>query len=304
MISLILIITIIIGCLISSLLIYIFIHSRENFKSSSSSTGEKQILKHSIYPSIDIITKKLPSRLSISSRRRSSVFNANEIKLNQTRSCSLANNLFVKTFSGRRQSSIIDSKQISQIEFSLPPTTEKYRRQSAPVCNNVNETNQNTINSIIKIIKSSNQFLPCLISFSISYLKSSQIKINFHSLTSLPSTIQLQQLTIKVKLIPDGKVKYLEIKKIQENEKFFSETNEYFIQFSNISLAKLHEKAIVMKFHGKDQTKKTIHLGQIGKIDLNQIKNFENENQIDFIHEIEFIKLVRKKLRFFLNEFF
>jgi hypothetical protein len=291
MIPLILIIVIITVCLLSSLLIYLLIHSRERFKSS---IGEKQKLKYSIHPSMSIITKRLPSRLSSSSRRCSSIFNPNEPKPNQTRSYSLANNLFTNKSSGRRQSSIIDSKQISQIEFSLPLTADKYRRLSAPVCNNLNETNQNTINSIIRTIKLSNQSLPSLVSFSIIYLKSSQIKICFHSLTSLPTAIQLQQLTIKVKLIPDGKVKYIELKNIMEHEKIFSDSNnEYFVQFSNISLSKLNEKGIIMKFHGKDQTKKSIHLGQIGKICFNQIENFQEENQIDFIHELEIIKLVR-----------
>ena len=293
MISLIVIIIIITLCVLSSLLIYLLIHSRERFKSP---IGEKQRLKYSIHPSMSIITKRLPSRLSISNRRCSSIFNSDEQKLNQTRSYSLANNLFTNKGSGRRQSSIIDSKQISQIEFSVPLTVDKYRRLSAPVCNNLNETNQSTINSIIRTIKLSNQSLPCLVSFSIIYLKSSQIKICFRALTSLPSTIQLQQLTIKVKLIPDGKVKYIQLKNIMEHEKIFSgSNNEYFVQFSNISLSKLNEKGIIMKFHGKDQAKKSIHLGQVGNIYLNQIKNLQEENQIDFIHELEIIKLVRRK---------
>jgi hypothetical protein len=171
------------------------------------------------------------------------------------------------------------------------------------ICNNIIQSQQSAIESIIKTIQSSNQFLPCLVSFSIIYLKSSQIKINFHSLRSLPPTIQ--ELTIKIKLLPDGKVKNLSIKKLLSNENIFAEeNNEYFIQFSNIPLVKLHEKAIVMKFHGKDQAKKTIQLGQIGKINFNEIKNFDNENQIDFNHEIEIIKTVRKEKtnRFFINK--
>jgi hypothetical protein len=44
-----------------------------------------------------------------------------------------------------------------------------------------------------------------------------------------------------------------------------------------------------MKFYGKDRTKKTIQLGQIGKIYFNQL-----ENQLDFTHEIELIKSVKK----------
>jgi hypothetical protein len=258
---------IIILCILSSLFIYLLIHPRTNFKSI-----ENQRIKYSIQPSIDIITKKLPYHLNIPNHHH-------QEKLNQVRS----NSLFVKQSLNRRQSAIIDSKQIAQIEFSLPPTPEKYRRRSVAICNNIIESKSSTINSIIKSIKSSNEIFPYLVSFSINTLKSSQIQIYFHS---LPSNISIQQLTIKVKLIPDGKTKYLEIKNLQETE-----NNEYLIQFSNISLGKLGEKAIIMKFSGKDQAKKTIYLGQIGKFFFNQFKT-----STDFIHEIELFKLVRKKI--------
>lgn len=287
MIPFIWILIIIIFCLCSSIFIYLFINSRENFK-----TNESQRLKYSIQPSIDIITKKLPYRLSISSRRRSS----NLENTNQLRSHSLANSLFINKHPYRRRSSIIDSKQISQIEFSLPPTAEKFRRRSVAVCNNIIESSPHTIHSLIKTIKSSNELFPCLITFSINYINSSQIQINFHSLSL---RMALQQLTIKIKLIPDGKTKYIEIKKIQENENIFqNENKEYRIQFSNISFGKVHEKALVMKFYGKDQAKKAIQFGQVGKIFFNQLKHLHNENSFDFIHEIEFIKLVRRKKKF------
>jgi hypothetical protein len=280
MVPLILILIIISICLLSSLFIYILIHSR-----IYSTSNENQRIKYSIQPSIDIITKKLPYRLSISSQSRRSL---NAEKFNQFRSQSLANNLFVKNYPNRRQSSIIDSKQIAQIAFALPPGAEKFRRRSVAICNNIIDSRQSTIDSLIKTIKSSNQFLPCLVSFSINYLKSSQIQIHFHSLTSISSNIQ--QLTIKIKLFPDGKTKYLELKTLPDNENIFANDQEkYIIQFSNISLAKLHDKGIIMKFYGKDRTKKTIQLGQIGKIYFNQL-----ENQLDFTHEIELIKSVKK----------
>jgi hypothetical protein len=291
-----LLIIIISAFLLSSLLIYTLIHSRGNSKPLPIYRKEK--IKYSVQPSMDIITRRLPYRLNISTH-----YDSNLTKPNQSRSHSLANNLYITKCSNRRRSSIIDSKQIAQVQFALPPTVETYRRQSLAICNNIIECQQSAIESIIKTIQSSNQFLPCLVSFSIIYLKSSQIKINFHSLRSLPPTIQ--ELTIKIKLLPDGKVKNLSIKKLLSNENIFAEeNNEYFIQFSNIPLVKLHEKAIVMKFHGKDQAKKTIQLGQIGKINFNEIKNFDNENQIDFNHEIEIIKTVRKEKtnRFFINK--
>ncbi|CAF3498120.1 unnamed protein product [Rotaria sp. Silwood1] len=289
MVTLILILILISIFFLSLLIIYALIHFRENFKSSFN--YENQRLTSSTQPSINIIPKKLAYPLKLSNPYRLTNINFKEQKSNQLRSRSLVNNLFITKCSNRRRSSIIDSKQIAQIEFSLPPTAEKIRRRSLAICNNINESKQTTIDSIIKTIKSSTQFLPCLVSFSIVYYKSSQIKIYFHSLTSLPSTIQLQQLTIQVKLIPDGKVKCLSIKNILHNQNIFAQdNNEYLIQFSNISLTKLHVKAILMKFYGKDQTKKTIQLGQIGKIYFNQINNFENEQPIDFIHEIEIIK--------------
>ena len=280
MISFLLVIIILSLGIFSSVFIYLLIHSRLHVKSN-----EKQRIKYTIQPSFSLITKKLPYRLSI---HRSS----DEIILHTTRSSSLASNLFIKNCTNRRQSSIIDSKQISQIEFALPPSAEKYRRRSVAICNNIIDSPQSTIDSLIKTIRLSTESQPCLISFSINYSKSSQIQIYFHSLTHLPAN--LQQLTIKIKLIPDGKMKTLDLKNIISNENpFANENNEDFIQFSNISLAKLHEKAVVMKFFGKDQIKKNIQLGQIGKIYFNQLKSLQNSNHLDFIHEIEIIKLVR-----------
>jgi hypothetical protein len=187
---------------------------------------------------------------------------------------------------------------MANIEFEVPLTPDKFRRRSVAVCNNIIESKQHTLDSLIKTMKSSNQFLPCLISFSITYLKTSQIKIDFRSLISLPFNIQ--QVSIKVKLIPDGK-----LKNISWNENVFnSDNNENFILFSNIPSVKIHEKAIIMKFYGKDQMKKTIQLGQIGKIYFNQLPILQNEIPLDFFHEIELIKLVRNILSHFLFSLF
>lgn len=276
------------------LIIYALIYSRENLKLSS--TGENQKLTYSTQPSMSIITKQLSYPTNTPNLYHSSNTKLNKQQFNQVRSHSLANNLYITKSSNRRRSSIIDSKQIAQIEFSLPPTAEKYRRRSLAICNNISESKHTTISSIIQTMESKNVFLPCLISFSIYYFESSQIKIEFQSLTSLPSTAQLQQLNIEVKLIPDGKMKCLTIKKYMENENIFSQdNNENFIQFSNISSARLHSKAILMKFYGKDQAKKTIQLGKIGKIYFNQIDDFQNEKPIKFIHEVEIFRMVRIK---------
>lgn len=291
-IILILIISIFILLLI---IIFALIHIRGNPKSKF--ICETQRLIYSTKPSIDIVTRPLEYPSDSSNQNLLPTTQLDKPKPNESRSHSIANNLFITTCSNRRRSSIVDSKQIAQIQFSLPPTAEKLRRRSVAICNNIIESKPSTIDSIIQTIKSSNQFLPCLASFSMVYCnESSEIKIGFHSLRSLPLSIKLQQLTIQVKLIPDGKVKCISIKDIINNENIFSQDdNEYIIQFSNVSLAKLYSKAILIKFYGKNEMKKTIQLGQIGKIRLNQINNLDYGNSLSFVHEIEMIKIVRLK---------
>ena len=68
--------------------------------------------------------------------------------------------------------------------------------------------------------------------------------------------------------------------------------NEVALLFSSVSLEKLQEKSLQLTIHGKDQAKKTIHLGQIGKIHFNQLKPFEIDNRVDFLQEVEKIKQV------------
>ncbi len=302
---------IVVVCLVSTLIFYIFMRSHGNVKTSLT---DKQQIKYSLRPSFDIITKKLnpdfPFRSSTSSgksSRSSSTLNPSEetqltskkpSKYSQSinslitpmRSSSLVPNLFQvrrPRSTNWRQGSIVDSNQMALIQFTLPVNNNdnKYRRRSVGVCSNIIERRENPITMI-------NSTLPCLLSFSIIYLKNSQLKIEFHSLQSLPTNIQLQQLTIKVKLIPDGKEKSIQIRKFIENETTF---NDEYILFSHIHSEKLHEKSLLMTIHGKDQTKKNIHLGQIGKINFDQINQFDNENRIEFLHEIEKIKPVNIK---------
>ncbi len=85
------------------------------------------------------------------------------------------------------------------------------------------------------------------------------------------------------------------MKKLIQNGIKFENNDESSILFSNIQLEKIHEKQFSMNIHGKDQTKKSIHLGQIGKIYLNQIHQWEDENPLEFVHEIEKIKSVSLK---------
>ncbi|CAF2521378.1 unnamed protein product [Rotaria sp. Silwood2] len=288
--------------------------SRENFKSSSMSSinRKQQLIRYPSRPSFGTITKILNPdfsfRTSISSNKSNrSSSTANECDENESnykkhksvesihkpitplRSASMVTNLFQQRrprSSNWRQGSIVDPNQMALIPFSLPinNNNNKYRRRSVAVCNNIIEPREN-------LITTNDLILPCLLSFSIIYLKNAQIKIQFHSIQSLPSNIHFQQLTIKVKLIPDGKEKSIQIKKLIENEiTFEDENNQLFILFSNVPFEKLNERSLVMTINGKDLTKKTINIGQIGKINFNQIHKFENENPVDFIHAIEKIK--------------
>jgi hypothetical protein len=309
------ILTIVIGiiiavCLVSTLMFYAFMRSRANVPSSTTSINEKQQIKYSLRPSFDLITTKLhqefPFRLSVTSNRsaRSSLNQSKENELHHSkqhksaeaisssiRSTSVAGNLFQPRrprSANWRQGSIIDPNQMALIKFALPPSNNntKYRRRSVAVCSSIIEPRENPITTI-------NSALPCSLSFSIVYLKTSQIKIQFHSIQSLPSNIHLQQLIIKVKLTPDGKEKSIHIRKSMQNDASFGdENNEYSLLFSNIPPEKLHERSLLMTIHGKDQAKKTVHLGQIGKILFHQINKFDNENRVDFIHEIEKTKPV------------
>jgi hypothetical protein len=299
-------------CLVSTLIVYVFIRSKENVKSPFNETRQ---IKYSLTPTIDIITKKVHKDFSFHSSISSDKSNRSSTTLNPSednslnskkqhksfesinrlvtpiRSSSVVNSSFQVQHRPRspnwRQGSIVDPNHLALIQFTLPSNVnDKYRRRSVAVCNNTIERRENLVTPV-------NSTSPCLLSFSIIYLKNSQLKIEFHSIQSLPSNIQLQQLTIKVKLIPDGKEKSIQIRKFIQNETIFDDgENDFFILFSNIQSEKLHEKCLSMTIHGKDQAKKNIHLGHIGKINFNQINQFDNENPIDFIHEIEKIKPV------------
>jgi hypothetical protein len=190
-------------CLVSSLIFYVFMRSQNNIKRSSS-INEKQQIKYSLRPSMDIITKTLsqefPFRTSMSStksnRSSSTISHYEENEFNNKkqhksaesihslivpfRSTSVATNLSQPRrphSTNWRQGSIVDPNQMALIQFSLPPSNNnKYRRRSVAVCNNIIEKKENPIPTI-------DSTSPCLISFSITYLKSSQIKIQFHSLS-------------------------------------------------------------------------------------------------------------------------
>ncbi|CAF0867662.1 unnamed protein product [Rotaria sp. Silwood1] len=284
--------------------------NRENYKSSSMSSlnGQSCLIKYTSGPSFSIKPKILNPissiRTSVSSNksdRSSSTINDNDENnliesinpsIPQTRSVSMVTNLIPfhrPRNSNWRQVSIVDQNQMALIPFSLPTNNSnnnnKYRRRSVAVCNNIIQPTESLITT------NDLPLPPCLLSFSIIYLKNAQIKIQFHSIQSLPSNIHLQQLTIKVKLIPDGKEKSIQIKRTIENEIIFGdENNQLFLLFSNIPFEKLNERSLTMTINGKDQTKKAIHIGQIGKINFNEIHKFEKENPVDFIHAIEKIK--------------
>ena len=294
-------------CLVSTLIVYAFMRSHEKL-------NEKRQIRYSFTPSFGIITQKLTSEFpsrhstpSVKSNRSSTTtyYEENESILKKSsksveslikpiipiRSSSMIPNLLQVRYprpSSRRQGSIVDSSQIAAIQFTLPSINNeaKYRRRSVPVLHSIIQSKENPLIMI-------NSPSPCLLSFAITYLKNSQLKIQFTSLQGLPNHIQLQQLTIKVKLTPDGKEKSVQIRKFIQNEtKFGNENQELCLIFSNVSSEKLHDKCLTMNIHGKDQAKKSLHLGQIGKIIFNQINQFQNEHQIEFIHEIEKVKAV------------
>lgn len=296
-------------CLVSTLIAYVFVRSNENRRKSSL---EKQQIRYSYKPSMDIVVRKIkdhdsPSnRASLSSTKSARSSTAvchqeeNELKtsvsrkstesvnvlLSPQRSTSMAANI-LHTRRARspnwRQGSIIDPQQLSLIQFSLPSlnTTDKYRRRSVAICSNIIQSRETPLTLI-------NLPSPCLVAFSLTYLKNSQLKVQFHSFQSLPTNIQFQQITIKVRLTPDGKEKSIQIRKFMEKDVVFE--NEVALVFSSISAEKLQEKSLQLTLYGKDRAKKTIHLGQVGKIHFNQMKPFEIESRVDFLHEIEKIK--------------
>lgn len=300
-------------CLVSTLIVYVLIRSHHSFKSSN---HEKQQIKYSFTPSFDMITKRLtqetPSRASTSSgQSHRSLITTKYSEVNEfpfkhssksvesllkptvpIRSSSMASNLFPNRrlrSSNSRHGSIFDSNQISAIRFTLPSANydSRYRRQSVPVLHTLIEPRIN----LLTTVKSRT---PCLLTFSLTHLENGQLKIHFQSLQGLPNEIQLQLLVIKVKLSPDGKEKSLQIRKYIQNEiKFNDEANPLILLFSHISKEKFHEKSLSMTVQGKDQTKKSIHLGQIGKIHFNIIQPWIIDQPREFVHEIEKVKQVR-----------
>jgi len=305
-------------CLVSILIAYVVIRSTTDNRRKSSI--EKQQIRYSYKPSMDIIVQKIKNhgsssnRASLSSTKSTrstatatatgAVCHAeeNELKpnisrksmesvnvlLSPQRSSSIASNLLQSTRRARspnwRQGSIIDPQQLSLIQFSLPSLSnnEKYRRRSVAICSNIIQRETPLTLSHLPA--------PCLLAFSLTYLRNSQLKVQFHSFQSLPTNVQFQQITIKVRLTPDGKEKSIQIRKFMEKDVVFE--NEVALLFSSVSLEKLQEKSLQLTIHGKDQAKKTIHLGQIGKIHFNQLKPFEIDNRVDFLQEVEKIKQV------------
>ena len=308
----ILILILIIGLVLIILFsIFLLIRSRKNFRLSP--LRMKEILIYPIQPSINTITRKLqidfipPWRKSRrnSSRQPSILVTNDDVEQGQTSSFAsrssgdsplLMNISSLSRNNGRRQSSIIDSKHISGIKFSLPPTNDFTRRRSIASCNNLTETRRSTIHSLIQIIKSSNECLPCLLTFTFIYYPSFEFKIVFDSLSSLFKSLSFQQLNVKVKLIPDNKVKSIEIKQYSDDYRNTTadELREYSVRFSNISSEKLSEKSILIKLNGKDQMKRNIEFGEIGKIHLKYFKQIQPEIPVELIHEIEKTKLVKQ----------
>lgn len=189
-----------------------------------------------------------------------------------------------------RQGSIVDSNQMALIQFALPPSLREgktnYRRRSVPIGHDLirqsKELSPETVNP------------PVLVTFSLYYSKTSQLQVQFHSLTGVPERLQLSQLTFKVKLFPDGKEKAVQVRQLSSDENLLGNSlTEHQVTFSNVAGEKLMERSLLINVHGKDRAKKTMHLGQIGKIAFNQLNRFHPDQRLEFIHELEKIKPVR-----------
>ena len=194
-------ITIIIGsiaivCVISSVIFYIFVRSRNTHNHTKS---EKQHIVNPFRPSMGTVTKTFgqdsptqsKSLLSQKNSRSSYPTNQYEItELTHKKQHRSAGSIHTTITSARsctglvttyplhrprsanwRQGSIVDSKQMALIEFSLPIHKDNsYRRRSVAICNSISEPKENPL-----ITRDST--LPCLLSFSLTYLKNCQLKV-------------------------------------------------------------------------------------------------------------------------------
>ena len=313
--------------LVSSVIFYVFYRSRPELKGSS---NEKQQIRYSFRPSIDLISKKLNEDLSLRSslstcrshHSSSSIpqyaesLCSSKSKGNQSiesltslivpsRSASIGATTIHQVRRPRsanwRQGSIVDSSQMALIQFALPPNLrdEKniYRRRSVPICQNlIHPSKEFAPNASLEPLSP-----PLLLTFSLFYSTTSQLQVQFQALTGVPERLQLTQLTFKVKLFPEGKEKSLQVRQLSTDENRLANTaTEHQLTFSNVSGEKLIERSLLISVHGKDQAKKTVQLGQIGKIPFNQLNRFHPEQRLELIHEVEKIKPVREKEELFV----
>jgi len=104
-------------------------------------------------------------------------------------------------------------------------------------------------------------------------------------------------LTIKVKLIPDGKEKYLNReRKSQNDDETTSLLDDASVIFPSIQKEKLHEKSLLISVSGKGegkQRRKSHHFGHIGPFMLSDVNNkllTESDlggGEVNCLHEIE-----------------
>lgn len=170
------------------------------------------------------------------------------------------------------------------------------KRHSVYVSNAAVYNPGSAINSIIETIRSSNENLTNFLKFSLIFTEPSELRISFDSLSKILVDLCLERLTIKIKIIPDGKVKYLHVEKNPNVDERNSLT------FSHVSPKKLIDQQIKMKLTGENQMK-TFDLGQIGPIQLKQLENIQIDKPIEFLHEIERLKSVRPTMDIVDREF-
>jgi hypothetical protein len=287
--------------------LYLLIQYRQHVRSAAISN--RYSLKYNIQPSFNLIPQNVNSvvndRASLSNWKNDTSFNDqtkathSSILIDQPKemltvsSSSFSSNYSSLMAKTRRQSSIIDYKRMAQIEFALPPTKETSWRRSIAGCSNIFEDNLNVIHSIIQTIKSSTEFLPCLLTFSLLYTAQSHFILRFHSLSSLKAKFHFEKLIFKVKLLTDGKTRYLGMATMTNADNLLQFDYNYdSVEFKHILPSKLKEKIIVIKIVGKLPSKKMFSIGRIGKIRLGELKELKVDRPMRFVHEVEEIKMV------------
>ncbi|CAF0847376.1 unnamed protein product [Didymodactylos carnosus] len=305
------------GCITSTVVFYVYWRKRSSL-SGRKLSSETQKLHYSIKPTIEIVAKRLSNDLgivynekngttiksTISNRRRSSakptLKEQSEIEVESTtpsfRECqSLAltttrqgdDPIRSSSIQGRcRNRTVTDphtpynwrygsiSINPETLEFSVP----KRRRSVATVDSVRNcfciEPEQ------IQILQVNNDYQTMnRLSLKIIYTSQQNLQITFDKFHGSIGDEVNQQLTIKIKLMPDGKEKYCIKKNLDVETKLIDEC----VIFTNVLKEKLGEKSLIITITS-DKRKKT-NYGQI-EVMLNEL-HLVQDKEYYLQHEIE-----------------